>query len=141
MIKRLKIVLDTNALISILSRRLNFHSILISLKDDNFDLFITNEILLEYEEKIIRFYGEKQLTSIIYLFELLQNVHKISTYFNMSLIKTDESDNKFVDCAFACNADYIVTNDKHFNILKNIEYPKINTISIEEFSELLKTYK
>jgi len=57
MIRKLRIVLDTNVLISILSRKLNFNEILMSLKDDKFDLFLTNEILLEYEEKIISFYN------------------------------------------------------------------------------------
>jgi predicted nucleic acid-binding protein len=37
------------------------------------------------------------------------------------------------------DADYIVTNDKHFNILKQIEFPKVNCITIEEFMEILKT--
>jgi predicted nucleic acid-binding protein len=55
------------------------------------------------------------------------------------LINADKTDNKFVDCAFACNADYIVTNDKHFNVLKSVEYPKINILSIEKFAEILKT--
>lgn len=46
-----------------------------------------------------------------------------------------------MDCAFAANAHFIVTNDKHFNILQNIDFPKLNTISLENFTELLTKEK
>lgn len=47
-------------------------------------------------------------------------------------------DNKFVDCAIASNADYLVTNDKHFDILKKVDFPKVNTIKIDKFIKFLK---
>jgi predicted nucleic acid-binding protein len=40
---------------------------------------------------------------------------------------------KFVDCAISANADYIVSNDKHFNILKSVGFPKIEVVNIETF--------
>ncbi len=46
--------------------------------------------------------------------------------------------NKFVDCAFAGNAHYIVSNDKHFNALKEVEFPKLSIITGEDFAELLQ---
>ncbi len=57
----------------------------------------------------------------------------------LELIPNDPDDNKFVDTAFAFNAHFIVTNDRHFNVLKNIEFPKITVIKVEEFVELLQT--
>jgi predicted nucleic acid-binding protein len=59
-------------------------------------------------------------------------------YYNLNLIKADEDDNKFVDCAFAANADFIITNDSHFNILKDIDFPNIPVLSIVEFQVLLE---
>ena len=53
------------------------------------------------------------------------------------MITNDADDNKFVDCAIAANADYIVTNDKHFQILQTVDFPKVNIISVEEFRNLL----
>jgi len=35
----------------------------------------------------------------------------------------DEDDNKFVDCAIAANAGYLITHDKDFNILKQTDFP------------------
>lgn len=46
---------------------------------------------------------------------------------------------KFVDCAIASNVDYIVTNDKHFQILKTVEFPEIRTLNIDEFKEILES--
>ena len=43
-------------------------------------------------------------------------------------------DNKFVDCAVAADAEYIVTNDTHFNDLKEIDWPKVSVITIKEFA-------
>jgi len=45
----------------------------------------------------------------------LPNVRLATSYFNLNIITADPDDNKFVDCAFASNADYIVTNDSDFN--------------------------
>jgi predicted nucleic acid-binding protein len=50
----------------------------------------------------------------------------------------DKDDDKFVDCAIASNADYIVTEDNHFNILKNISYPPLVVLSLDEFYNTIK---
>ena len=68
---------------------------------------------------------------------MLPNVEKVEPFFQLRLIESDIDDNKFVDCAFASNAHYVVTDDKHFNILKTIDFPKIPVISAEEFHDLL----
>lgn len=43
----------------------------------------------------------------------------------------------FVDCAIASNADFIVSEDSHFNILKTIPFPHIVVKRLEEFYEEL----
>ena len=52
------------------------------------------------------------------------------------LITTDVDDNKFADAAIAGNADYLVTEDKDFNELKSISFPKMQVISLKEFKAL-----
>jgi predicted nucleic acid-binding protein len=37
----------------------------------------------------------------------------------------DQDDEKFADCAIVSNADYLVTNDRHFEVLKTIQFPII----------------
>ena len=53
------------------------------------------------------------------------NVSLVHSYYRWNLIQKDWDDNKFIDCAIAGNADCIVTNDKHFNILHAIDFPRI----------------
>lgn len=43
-----------------------------------------------------------------------------NTHVHFELLPADSDENKFVDCAVASNAEYIVTNDKHFTPLKTI---------------------
>jgi uncharacterized protein len=71
----------------------------------------------------------------------LPNALFIPVYFRMNLIAADKVDNKFVDCAFAANADYIVTHDRHFDILKTIPFPQIPLVDIQQFKALLKSEK
>ena len=52
-------------------------------------------------------------------------------------IYDDPDDNKFVDCAVAAQAEYIVTNDKHFNVLNNLPWPKLVVLNIKEFVKQL----
>ena len=42
-------------------------------------------------------------------------------------IQKDPSDNIFLDCAFACNADFLITGDKHLLALKKFHKTKIIT--------------
>jgi len=45
---------------------------------------------------------------------------------------------KFVDCAFAANATFIVSDDKHFDVLKEIPFPRLLVLKLIEFLSLLK---
>ena len=54
------------------------------------------------------------------------------------MIADDPDDNKFVDCAIIANADFIVSEDSHFNVLKTISFPSVRVIRLDEFvSELM----
>lgn len=132
-----KIVLDTNALIRCVSKRSPFAAVLDYLYTEKYVLHITTEILLEYEEKIAEIFDGETAESVIGIFSLLENVAYTEIFFNLNIITTDTDDNKFVDCAFAANANYLVTNDRHFNVLRYLSFPSINVITLEEFKELL----
>ena len=68
---------------------------------------------------------------------LQSSLIKTDIHYQLFLISSDNDDNKFSDCAFAGNVHYLITNDKHFNILASIPFPKINVITLEKFMELL----
>jgi predicted nucleic acid-binding protein len=72
------------------------------------------------------------------LLSVKSNVLKEEIFYRWHLINTDLDDNKFVDLAVAADADFIVSNDTHFQILKEIPFPKVKIIHIQEFLELVK---
>jgi putative PIN family toxin of toxin-antitoxin system len=133
----LKVVLDTNVILRSISRRSAFSIVLDKLYDGAFELYLTNDILLEYEEKITDIFSRETAELIIGALTLLPNVKKVDVFYHLYLIDTDKDDNKFSDCAFAGNVHYLVTNDKHFNVLGSISFPSINVITLEAFKDLL----
>ena len=139
MMPPLRIVLDTNALLRTISRRSVYAVILDKLSENAFELYLSNDILMEYEEKITEIFSADTAELIIGAFSLLPNVKKVNIYFHLNLITSDVDDNKFSDCAFIGNVHFLVTNDKHFNALKLISFPSINVITLEEFKEFLET--
>lgn len=134
----MKVVIDTNILVMALSSKSPFHDIISKLKEGVYELVVTNDVLLEYEEIITIKYGEFSAKLFLILIEELPNVHFIRTYFHFNIIEQDPDDNKFIDASFAANAQYLVTEDSHFKILKKVEYPQIDVIGIEEFLKILR---
>jgi predicted nucleic acid-binding protein len=62
----------------------------------------------------------------------------VQVYYHLHLITADPDDDKFVDCAFKANAKYIVTQDHHYDVLRNIPFPKIEVVDIDEFLSILR---
>lgn len=129
----MKLVIDTNVFIESISPKNRFNTLFKSLIEGQFHLYISNEILLEYEEVISQ--KCKPITQDLFFtfLETSPYVHKISPGFRYDLITSDPDDNKFVDCAIASNADYLVTRDNHFKILRRVKFPKVRIISPQEF--------
>ena len=101
--------------------------------DGSHVLCVSTDILEEYQEVLQRLINTRVanyvINAILYNpFSLL-----ITPYYHFNLIAADPDDNKFVDCAITAGAKYIVTNDKHFNILKEIEFPKVDIINLIDF--------
>jgi uncharacterized protein len=134
---RLKIVLDTNAIITALPHWSRYRIVLDALVDNVYDAVLTTEIFMEYEEIIRDKFDQETADLNLDLLRLLPNVFVQETWFQFNLISQDPDDNKFVDCALAANAHFIVTNDKHFNVLKDLGFPKVNLLTVEDFSALL----
>ncbi len=129
----MKVVIDTNVLLVSAAPQSKTYELLEALVDGKIELCMTDQIFLEYEEIFYRLGGFMAKT---FMSEVLLDLPKLSyftVYYKWNLIDVDSDDNKFVDCAIAANADYIITEDKHFNILKTIEFPKIEIINSANF--------
>jgi uncharacterized protein len=135
----MKIILDTNVLLVSLPSHSKYYPIFQALQNKVFDLYLSNEILTEYEEIIARSLGLNRTDLKLQELLNLSNVHRIEPFYNWQLIEADADDNKFADCAVACGADYLVTNDRHYNILNDIPFPPITIIKAEDFLEIIKS--
>jgi uncharacterized protein len=133
----MRVVIDTNCWLAILPLTAAYHSILENLLLGDFDLVVTNEIVLEYEEIFKRKLKPSTVISFLALLDNLPNLVEINVSFNFELIKVDLDDNKFVDCAIAGQADFIVTEDRHFRILRKIPFPKVSILTLDSFFKKL----
>ena len=129
------VVIDTNCLLQIISKKSPYRPIWDAFLTDRYDLCVSNEILDEYQEILGQQITPTIAENLVLLILNKSNVRLIEPHFRMELIKADPDDNKFVDCAFAAGADYLVTEDNHFNILKKTAFPKLNLVTLDEFME------
>ncbi|HRI59479.1 MAG TPA: PIN domain-containing protein [Saprospiraceae bacterium] len=120
-----------------ISRRSPHHPIFQALEEKRYDLLVTTDIVLEYEEVIGEEMSVTLADNVVKGIRDAINVRHIHKYYFWNLITVDPDDNKFVDCAVAGAADFIVTDDRHFKVLKKIPFPKVKVISADDFVELL----
>ena len=127
-----RLVLDTNSLIQSISRRSPYHELWVSFLDGRNNLCVTTEILNEYAEILER--KTNSYFSSLALEVIINNRHTIfvTPYYKFRVIANDPDDDKFVDCAIASNAKYIVTEDSHYNVLKQLDFPKIEIIKLDD---------
>ena len=131
------IVLDTNCLLQALPSKSPYHKIWTDVLDGKISLCVNTDILEEYEEMIAQKSTPEIANNVVEAIVNLSTTTLQNTYVHFELLPADSDDNKFVDCAVASDAEYIVTNDKHFNPLKEIPWPKVEIIKITEFIKQL----
>ena len=133
------VVLDTNALIQTLPSRSRYHRIWTDFLEGRYCMCVSNEILSEYEE-ILSVHASPEVAQNVVnaIARHPQTIYRES-YFRFHLLSdVDKDDDKFVDCAITAGADYIVTEDSHFDRLKQIPFPQLNVLTLDEFNETLK---
>jgi putative PIN family toxin of toxin-antitoxin system len=133
----MKTVIEPNVLASALSSRSGYHWLIELLLDEVIELYVTGEILLEYEEILKKKYSESAASNLLVALRELPNVHDVKVYFRWDLLN-DPKDNNLVDCYLAAGAHYLITHDAHFPVLRSIDLPKVNTLRIEEFKAALE---
>ena len=132
--KKRHVVLDTNCLVQSLPSKSIYHKIWEDFLEGKYILCVSNEILNEYEEIITRYSSPQVAKNVVDAISHSPHTLYKESYFKFRLITQDPDDNKFVDCAIVCGADYIVSNDAHFNCLRNHPFPVVKVISLEDFA-------
>lgn len=129
----MRIVLDSNVLISAIGKNSYLRPIWTAFLSGKYQLLLSDEVVYEYEE-IIQLHSAPGASKII--MEILvesQDIINQKVYYSWNAIKKDPDDNKFFDLAIAGNADYLITNDAHFNVVKNIPFPKSKLLPLTNF--------
>ncbi len=123
----MKIVLDTNVVISAVFFGGEPRKILEAVLIKKFEAFATIEIVEEYQEIVDEMINRKQgkLRKDI-LFPLIKSLNIITAKSKVEICR-DPDDNKFLGCAKDSGAIYIVSGDKDLLILKRFGKTKIIT--------------
>jgi putative PIN family toxin of toxin-antitoxin system len=133
----MKVVIDTNIFVS------SFFGgkpkkIIDLWKTGKLTLCLSNDILDEYVQVLQRLglENEIELEELLGLFAKGINILFTKKTPNLRLIKDDPGDDKFVECAVALQAEYIITGDRALKAIE--EYLEIKILSAHDF---LNTFK
>lgn len=124
----MNVVLDTNTLIMSISPKSRYRKVWDAFLGGEYNLCVSNDIIEEYSEVLSRNLSAQISEAIVYAILTRRNVIRKDPRFTFGLIEADKDDNKFVDCAIATEAKCIVTEDKHFRVLKDIPFPKVEVV-------------
>jgi hypothetical protein len=141
----MRVVLDVNVLISaVISPRGNPAQILRLWEQEGFELVVSPPILEELE-RVIHYprIQEKYSLSEEHVKQFLQMIGSgvtiVEPSVELSVIEKDPPDNRYLECAIAAGASYIVTGDDHLLGLK--EYRGVAILNPTEFLALVKLGK
>lgn len=132
-----RIVIDTNCLVAILPSKSPYHKVWTDFLEQQLEICVSNEILMEYEEIISEKTSPTFAEAIIKTLINKPNLIRVYPTWRFGYIVADPDDNKFVDCAICGRAELLVSNDKHFNVLKDIGFPYVKVLKIQDFVQLL----
>ena len=135
----MKVVPDTNCFISCIGKKSPYRNVFDAFLQKRYTLCISSEILLEYEEKFLEFWGTDVTANLLGTLLTASNTSPHSIFYNFLLVYGDADDNKFADTYLSANADYLVSNDTKLLALKKIAFPPVQVVTLREFSLLLTT--
>ena len=132
----MRIVVDTNVLLPSLSPRSSMHWLFADILAERFTLCVTTDILNEYAEIFEEKLRSSQASiAVMDLIMTMPNLLLVNKYYFWQAIERDTDDNKFVDCAVAANARYLVSDDRHFNELKRKPLFEVKVVTYKTFAK------
>ena len=134
----MRIVLDTNCLIQSIPQRSPYRTVWESFLSGQNTLCVSNSIIEEYMEILQRLTDNQTAALVIKTIVESPFVEFITPYYQFNLITADPDDNKFVDCAIAAAAKYVVTDDHHYDVLRQKDtFPTVEIINLKDFMDLI----
>jgi putative PIN family toxin of toxin-antitoxin system len=139
----MRIVLDTNIYISnLISDKGNPAKIVRWWLEGEFDVLVTQPIINEIlrvtgYERIQKKYAKVRENRLEYAALISEQAVWIEPLEKLNVIVADESDNRYVECAVAGHAQYIISGDEH--LLELGEYEGIMILTPASFVMLKET--
>jgi putative PIN family toxin of toxin-antitoxin system len=135
---KVKAVLDTNVLVSILFKKTLAREFSQVIEKQKIEIYTSKEILKELArvmtypkiESIFKKSGVNKRSALVSLTGILKVVEPKK---RINIIKVDPSDNKILECGIEAKVKYIVSGDKH--LLKLKKFKNIQIITPREFLE------
>lgn len=139
----IKVIIDTHLLLSSIPKTGKNRWLFEAFINKEFCWVISNEIISEYAEVIEREFSSQAAEIVFSILLAAPNTWRQEPFFNWQLIEDDPDDNKFVDCAVASNADFLVTEDRHIRNLLQREnlFPPVPIVNAESFKKYLEDRK
>lgn len=131
----MKIIVDTNVLISGLYFGGYPGEILKYIQIGLFSPYATKEIIDEYLEVVQRLSEKKTQSNKNLLNTFLSKLSVVKAESSLELCR-DKDDDKFINCAIDAKAIYIVSGDEDLLVLRNVE--NIEIVTAKELCERIK---
>lgn len=134
----MRVLLDTNIMLVITPYFSAYRWVYDALREGRFELVVSTEILNEYAELLERQYSADFAERTLLALDNFPTIIRVEPAYRFLMIEDDPDDDKFTDAAVVGNADFVVTNDRHFNRLHDIPFPKVGLLSFAAFCDQLK---
>ncbi len=133
----MKIVIDTNIYISAIFWGGKPREVIDMGRLEKILIFTSSAIENELAEKLSKKFklNEDEINNILIDFSTFSIPTEVSLH--IEAVPDDPEDNKFIECALICHADYIVSGDRHLLNLK--EYAGIKIITASEFLSIFSS--
>ncbi len=135
-----KVVIDTNVMVAAIGRQSPFRWIFDCLIDGRLSLCVSTEILLEYREILEWKTSASIAENVVNFITINPFTQKTDVFYRFNLLSQDPDDNKYADCAVSSGAACIISNDRHLQQLKEIDFPKIQILTLAEFEKEYKAH-
>jgi putative PIN family toxin of toxin-antitoxin system len=135
----MRVVLDSNVLLVAIGKRSRYKPIWDAFIEGKYQIVLSEEVVHEYDEILNEHAAPGAAPIVLETFLESPDIIFKRIFYCWNAITRDPDDNKFFDIAVAANADFLVTNDAHFNEAKKLAFPRVNIVSAEEFLEWVQT--
>jgi len=134
--RKLKVVLDTNILVSAWLWEGN-ESKIVELIENGLVIGYTSPLLIREFEKVMNYpkfrLSEEEIASAVGYYQIILRTIEPKTMVN--IIRNDPADNRILDCAFSAKANAIITGNKHLLALGR--FKNIRILTSAEFLKLI----